>query len=374
MPDSIREILSEELSREPDEGATTDEPAPESEAPEPAADAPDRARDEHGRFAAKPSEDEQEPAAVEAEAPPAVEAPTEFPGQETGGEVIEAPQSWSAADKEVFKTLPPEARKVIAHRESERDALLQQVSQAARQYQTRVQSIDQALAPYMPRLRMVGVNEGNLGQMIGQWAAIANALDTQPEDAIKYLAKQSGVDLSKLHGEQSQEVEDPLVVMMNQKLQEVLDPIQKQLGSITGNMTTQQQAVEIQRHQETVSEIQRFAEERDAQGNLAHPHFDTVFDDMKPLVAMLRQQQPQASNAELLSAAYDRAAWANSETRSRMLSEQRKAEEAKRKQAAEAAAAEARRKGVTVAGSMGADTGDGPVGSVGEEIRRAWRG
>jgi hypothetical protein len=62
---------------------------------------------------------------------------------------IEAPVSWDAEAKELFKNLPREAQEIVAKREGERERFVQQKSQeAAQARQTAAQEAQQQLAAY----------------------------------------------------------------------------------------------------------------------------------------------------------------------------------------------------------------------------------
>ena len=70
------------------------------------------------------------------------------------------------------------------------------------------------------------------------------------------------------------------------------------------------------------------------------------------LIPIIRQSNPHASNMELLELAYDRAAWANPNTRQQRMDAQAKTQEQKRSEAAKKAADDAMRaKSINVTGS-----------------------
>jgi hypothetical protein len=61
------------------------------------------------------------------------------------------------------------------------------------------------------------------------------------------------------------------------------------------------------------------------------PHFKAVEEDVTTLIPTLRAKHPNATPIELLAKAYEAATWANPEVRERILADQRKAEEDKRR-------------------------------------------
>jgi hypothetical protein len=66
--------------------------------------------------------------------------------EQSAGTAIEPPVSWTAEAKEQFKLFPPEAQKVIAQRESEREALLATQSQKATDEARRLDTERQQIA------------------------------------------------------------------------------------------------------------------------------------------------------------------------------------------------------------------------------------
>ncbi|MEY2633976.1 MAG: hypothetical protein RIR00_2630 [Pseudomonadota bacterium] len=88
----------------------------------------------------EPKEDEpqgEDPHTVVAE-----DAPEEASAEEAPEEpAVAPPTSWSDEDKAIFGQLPPDAQKVIARRESERDKFLQTKSQEVRQVAQQAQQL-----------------------------------------------------------------------------------------------------------------------------------------------------------------------------------------------------------------------------------------
>ena len=83
--------------------------------------------------------------------------PVEVPGEsedgdEAGEPPIDPPRTWSKAEKEAFRLLPPEHQRAIADRESERDTHyqrgLQDAAQKARAAEQREQAAEQARQQY----------------------------------------------------------------------------------------------------------------------------------------------------------------------------------------------------------------------------------
>ena len=101
---------------------------------------------------AENAQEADEPVVVDVQADEGEDAP-----EEIAEPPVSAPTSWSDEDKAVFAQLPPDAQKIIARRESERDKFLNAKSQEARQQalaiqQQTVQQLGQLQASYAQQL------------------------------------------------------------------------------------------------------------------------------------------------------------------------------------------------------------------------------
>ena len=263
----------------------------------------DVARDEAGRFKAKEASDatEAEDAGAATElADTSVEAVVE---PET---VLDAPASWSATAKANWAGLSRELQDEVLKREGD-----WQKADGERATQLRgYEPIEAAIAPVRQHLQLNGVEPG---QYVAQLVAADQYLRTNPQEAMQWIAKQYGIDLSQTQAES--EV-DP-----------VLAPLVQKINALEGHLTqfaTQQQHSESTRVQ---TEIDVF--EKD------HPHFEEVRQQMGALI--------QTGTAADMSTAYDMAVWANPTTRAKLQAEQSTEADQKRKAEVEEKATKARR-------------------------------
>ncbi len=163
--------------------ASAETPAPQ----ETAAEAEARIRDEKGRFAAKP--DEPAKPAVEAAAKPVTEKPAEEPGKEAEAATkapVGPPPGWSVAAKAEFDALPEAVRAAVAKREEEIDrgfAKLKDYKAIETQHSSQAQQYGVSLPEFINRL-----------------AAAEKFFQTQPLDAMKWMAQTYNIDLSQLAG------------------------------------------------------------------------------------------------------------------------------------------------------------------------------
>jgi hypothetical protein len=128
-----------------------------------------------------------------------------------------------------------------------------------------------------------------------------NYLKTDPKQAIQWLAKNYGVDISEVGLDSTEEdYADPQV-----------KALQQQVAQLQGFLNQQQQTQMQSVQQNTQSMIDQFAGEKDANGNPKHPHFSEVRDRMGVLI--------QGNQAPDLATAYDMAVYADPKLRQSLM-------------------------------------------------------
>lgn len=247
-------------------------------------DAPtDRTRDEQGRFAPK-----QETTGEQPQAQPQIQ-PDHQP------EAVKPPMSWSKEQQAVFAALPPDVQRIISDRDkATHDAFLQKTSEIAdiKRFSDEVRPI---IDRYQPLIAQTGAPAG---QVLDELFRIYEFSNRDPAGYLKWAAQSMGVDLSTL----------------NQAPDEYVDPGLSELRGQQSQLAQQVQSVASWIQQQTqerqVSEIRAFADEKDAQGNLTHPHIGNVWQKMAQL-----QEKGLAST---LQEAYDMAAWSDPSIREQL--------------------------------------------------------
>lgn len=298
-PLSIRETL--EASYEAAQGA--DEPAAEVEPDEPEAAPAERLRGPDGKFAAKSTsradgEENNEGDRLDDSAPAAVPPP----------------EGWGDKAKIDWNRLPASVKAEIASRVS------------APQQADPIRAVAQEFAD---DIAAVGAPPETLFRSL---LVAERELRTNPEAALKWLARSYNIDLSRLAPSQAAAQPAQAGEPVDPRMQAVYAEVQtlrEQLNE-TRQLTAAQQQAALQRQQaEASQEIQTFAKDR--------PHFEAVRTDMALLV--------REGRAADLATAYDMAVWANPTTRAALIQEQRQAEQAERAKEAAARAAAARKAG-----------------------------
>ena len=133
-----------------------------------------------------PSDEEEEDEAYEPDTEPVEE------GEDSGHQGIEPPNSWSREEKEVFRSLPPEAQAVIARRESEQNKAFTQKTQEIAEHRKALESTIQTVAAerqtYAQNLRQllaVAMPEAERFSQI-DWVRLAQE---QPADYVRMTAE-----------------------------------------------------------------------------------------------------------------------------------------------------------------------------------------
>jgi|SRR5580765_1009743 len=115
---------------------------------------------------------------------------------EPSDQQIEPPKSWTAADKEMFQSLPPEAQAVLARRENERDSLLgrkqaeiDQHRQALEATFGEIQTERQSYAKNLEQLLFVAAPEAQKFASI-DWQRLASE---QPAEYVRLTAERDAL-------------------------------------------------------------------------------------------------------------------------------------------------------------------------------------
>jgi hypothetical protein len=263
-PETVAETLAKTLQSF--EGETEADTLPEPPEQQPEADEPDEAND-----------DDDEPAeAAELEALP-------------------APNHWPKDFAAKFEALEPPAQHLFMQRYKDLEGDYTKKTQAIAKYKKRQDAFDEIMAPFKSQFERAGMDDvGAVRQLL----AAHDYLRKDPANAINWLASQYGVDIGAIGNDPALEDEfaDPQVKQLQQQV--------AQLTGFIQNQQTQQQSYE---QASTQSFIDQFAQETDASGNPAHPHFETVRSVMGSLIS--------SGNATDLKSAYDMAVYANPELR-----------------------------------------------------------
>lgn len=244
---------------------------------------------------------------------------------------------------EVFNALPAETQAELAR-------TMEHVSQQ----QSRFAAYEQLEQVIGPRQQAWAQNGVQPAQALNQLFAVSDFATSDPVAFIQWFASQRGMDLETLALEALQ-----------------TSPQQAQVRFDNLHMQQQLQTIEqhnqMQAHQNTVSEIYQFAEEKGSDGTPLRPYFSELGASLNPYVAQVRDQNPNAPRTQILQEAYERACWATPAIRAKMIEAQKAADEAQRVREQQERAAKARAAGSTLP-ATGVPAGGAPQGTQGQSM------
>lgn len=313
--------LDQALSQSYDSITADPEPTPEEEAPKADPVAEETPTEEEIK-AEVPKAEDSEKEAAKGEAEEEITDPENEAEEETSQQAIQAPVSWSAAEKDEFSKLPPEAQEIVARREGEREHLLMVKSQELSESQQSYAELD---AVFEPRQQLLQEQNLTKGQAVSELVGLWEFSKQNPVGYIKHFAQHNGLDLANLNEQGEPEV--------NPVISGLIDKVSNLEGQLNKNNTQQYEAAANEARQE----VESFA------AGPENKYFDQVVGDMMPLM--------QSGSCKTLKEAYDKAVWANEGVRNQLLQEREATKETKRI----ANARKAKKAAGTQLGSKGAD-------------------
>ena len=245
-------------------------------------------------------------------------------------EAISAPKHWPKEEQEIFNAWDANVQHQVMDRYKAMEGDYTKKTQALAKYKKRNESLDEIYGPFRDDFQRAGMDEVAATR---QLLAAHKYLREDPQQALKWLAQSYGVDLKAVNDDTAIEDEyaDPQMKAM-----------QQQIAQLQGTITNQQQQAQNMQKQDVQAIIDNFQTAKDADGNLKHPHFDVVQNQMSGLIS--------SGVAKDIESAYEMAVYANPETRAKVLDEKVK-KETKQEVKAEAVQKAKKQQRVNVKGS-----------------------
>ena len=214
-------------------------------------------------------------------------------------EALKAPQHWPKDFSEQFDSWQPEVQHLFKERYDAMESDYTKKTQGLAKYKKRNEALDEIYGPFKDDFQRAGMDDVAATR---QLLAAHKYLREDPQQAIKWLAKSYGVDLTAVNDDTATEDEyaDPQIKSLQQQV--------AQLSGFIQNQQTQQQNMQ---QQSTQSLIDQFAAEKDESGNVKYPHFEAVRNRMGALI--------NTNDAQDLATAYDMAVYADPKLRQEML-------------------------------------------------------
>lgn len=259
---------------------------------------------------------------------PEIEASAEDTEEVTEDVGLTAPEHWDTKHKEMFNGWEPAVKEQYMERHKEMEGRLTQGLQEVSEYKNELGDYWNKYSAQKGALQAQGVTTS---EYLTNLTEADLALQRDPVAGIKQIARSYGVDLSSSDFMAQESNQDPEITSLRNELSQLKGAVDRGRAN---EAATRQSGFEQQ--------IQEFSTAEDDTGQLKHPHFNDVVEDMVSL-AMVEHQQGRAPD---LAKLYEQAVWSNPETREKNLSASKADQEAKdvkraREKAAKAKAASA---------------------------------
>ncbi|MCI0418275.1 MAG: hypothetical protein L0312_03460 [Acidobacteria bacterium] len=308
------------------------------------------ARDDKGRFVAKQGDE----GAGDTEAGGDTNAVTEAVQSSS----IAPPEHWSQADKDVFSSLPDEAKPLYLEKvkslESGYNKKFEEVANERKTFESH-KWVRDVFEPYRQQLEMHGTTpEAYTRKLI----AIGQQLQANPRQTLEWLAQQYGVDLAT--PQEPSEYQDPEVAKLKAAISDLQSHIQL-------SERQQQEAITAQMNREW----QGFVDAKDASGNPTHPKAE----DLKLRMGSelhVSPPQPGESTSDALKRAYEAVKWTDPEVRQSILEAETKAKQAEALRKADLEKAKAAGRTVKPRSIPATDTRPVAKGSWKDELEANW--
>jgi hypothetical protein len=280
----------------------------------------DRTRDDLGRFAKGAEDASGQKKPQDAGATPAkpdqatqqqqAQQPADKPATE---QATPAPEGLSARASQLWGTATPELRQYM----QETEGTLAKLAEPMRDVFTAAKEIG---VPWP--------------QFLGNVMSYERSLRNDPMGTMIHMARNLGVDLDELadmaiatRGGQGGGAPAQQQQQQPNEINRVLQPFQQRIAQLETKLTSREQAEQEAQHrqrQTQVDAIKREMQSFSQSGNA--PHWASVQGELMGHMRAVVAENPNASTAELIKSAYDRAVWANPATRAKVLAEQQRSE------------------------------------------------
>jgi hypothetical protein len=277
---SLDAVLSKTLENYSEDAPVEAAPAVDDDTPA----ARDDGRDEQGRFKSKQAEGGVDAPAAEvpavegqppADATPAPEAPKA--AQWTDGHFT----GWKPEQREAFSKLPPDVQQLVMERQQETQAFFDRKLAETGDFRKTAEPLLKAAQEIEPFAQSIGTTPGEL---MRSYAAIDYNLRYAPYaekvQLFQKIAQEYGIPFAQ---PETDPYADPL--QPTGAAYPVVHDLQSQVRQLQTQLQTYQQQAQASTHQQLQSTVDGFAKATRADGQPAHPWFDTVKGTMGQLMA-----------------------------------------------------------------------------------------
>ena len=246
------------------------------------------------------------------EQPPAPEGVADGQPQQQEQSPIEPPALWNSQEQEQFRGLPREAQQILADRYRSMEAAHTQRSQEIAPYR-------QMLDRHSPMLQGLGIDPINATDMAMQYLVpLLRGSNEQRIGVLQQIARDLGIDFGAGAPPKPDPQTDPFGVQqqVHQQLQAGLAPVMQQLNALGQQTNGWQQQQQQQQLAQANAALESFRTEKDADGNLKHPYYDEVQQQMYSLGRARRMETGMPLSPSDIAQIYEQACYMSPSVRS----------------------------------------------------------
>lgn len=226
-----------------------------------------------------------------------VEAQEESQGEEL--DPIEYPSVVSNALREKLQQAPREAQEEIAEFLGSQQKSYSQKMRELSRVQSNYENLAEAIKPFE---QSIAADGDSIDTRVSEMLTLDRALDADPINAILQLCAECEVDPRQLVGVSSGGY-DPQLGQYQAQYSQANNELRQRQDAIEAKL--QQQEMQS-RAQQAISAYETWANETDSNGELVRPHVRLLEEQMVPIISEMRGQDPNASDTDILQAAYER--------------------------------------------------------------------
>ena len=258
---------------------------------------------------------EATPAETPGEQPPPKDAPDA--GKDAATEPLDPPHHWAAKDQEMFRGLDPSAQEFLISRSKDMEAAHTKRSQE-------IAPIRGVLNKWGNYLAQSGQTaEGAVEGLIATEYQLRAGTPEVKRRIIQNLVQNYGVEINQQTAAAPSPEEDPMGITKH--LQTALTPLAQRVNELSAKVQTNEASAQQMSVSQAQQSLDRFKNEQDANGKVAHPHFDEVIDQMTAQA----QAAAAAGKTVEMKELYENACWATPGVRDKILNAQKHQEKQK---------------------------------------------
>ena len=281
--------------------------------------------------------------------------------QQVSDQPLTAPEHWPSDDRELFAGQPKEVQQWMLDRIKAQDGDYTKKTQE-------IAPLRNSIQRWQGYLTQIGQTpEYAFDLLMGAEQRLRSGTPQEKVAVIQALANDYGVPLEGFAPPQGEAGEPDEQQLLQNAINQAIQPYQQQLEQMQGYMSHQQQAATQAQVNTIQQQVTAFAGEKDGQGQLAHPYFNDP--GVQDMMTMLAQQEQASGRQPQLQDLYDRAIWAVPAVKDKLLKVQQSNAEQQQRERVE----KAKNAGASVSSGGGAapPTDEQPQG-IRESVEQAW--